>query len=335
MTCLVTGATGHVGPNLVRALIQEGRNVRALAIGPKEPALANLDVEYLEVDVRDEDRLNIAFLGAEVVYHLAALISVTGPQGGKVFDINVSGTRNVVQAALKAGVRRLVYFGSIHAFQQEPLDEPLDETRALVGENGFAYDRSKVLGQMEVLQAVRNGLDAVIVYPSAVLGPSDYTPSRVGRLLIELFQGQQPASVEGGCDWVDVRDVVLGAIAAEEWGRTGECYILSGQYKSLADLLEMASQVSGAAGPTFAWPQWVARLGIPFAWTVSHLAHSEQFLTSDALSVLRANSHIVHDKATRELGYRVRPLETTLRDTYAWFLEQGYIKQLAPSLRSG
>jgi len=179
----VTGATGHVGANLVRTLLQRGQRVRALVRQEDPEALRGLDVEKVRGDVRDPDSLRRAFAGVERLYHLAAQISIIGEMGGLVRATNVDGARNVGQAAMACGVQRMVHMCSVHAFQQEPLDQPLDETRVRVKRGSApAYDCSKAEGEAEIRALIAQGLDAVIVHPSAVIGPFDYRPSRVGTV---------------------------------------------------------------------------------------------------------------------------------------------------------
>lgn len=322
---VVTGANGHVGANLVRELLRRGARVRAV-IHRRDDALRGLEVERVPGDVRDPDSLRRAFDGAEIVYHLAAVISITGDRGGLVSAVNVAGVRNVVDAALDRRVKRLVHFSSLHAFEQEPFDEPLDEGRPRVSAaDRPAYDRSKAAGEREVRAGVERGLDAVIVNPSGILGPYDFEPSRMGRLLLRLHHGTLPALIGGGFDWVDVRDVVASALAAAERGRTGESYLLSGEWRSVPELARLAA-AAGARPPRLTCPDALARAVAPAALVLGKLTRREPLFTPESLRALRSNRKVVHDKATRELGHAPRPLENTVRDAYAWFAEAGIIK---------
>ena len=319
MTVAVTGATGHIGANLVRALVEHGHRVRVLT-HEESRSLVGLDVEAVPGDVLDPDSLRKALSGAEVVYHLAARISVTGDPDGMVHKINVEGTRNVARTCLREGVRRLVHFSSVHAFRQRPLDQPLDETRAPVqAPRSPAYDCSKAAGEQEVLAAVGDGLDAVIVNPSGVIGPHDYRPSRMGAVFLGLYRRRFPAMVAGGFNWVDVRDVVRSAIAAEKKGRRGERYLLAGHWVGIPDLARQFGEVSGARIPRWVSPMWMARLGAPFVTTVSRITRSTPLFTSESLEALRANRDVRRDKAERELGHAPRPIRETLADTFEWF----------------
>jgi len=189
MTVVVTGASGHVGANLVRALLDEGRPVRALVHANRQ-ALAGLDIEMVEGDIANPESLLKAFDGAEVVYHLAATISLLMDSWPLLERVNVTGTRNVVEACLRSGIRRLVHFSSIHALRQEPLETTVDELRPLVDSPRCPpYDRSKAAGEIEIHRGLERGLDAVIINPTAIIAPYDYRPSRFGQILLDLARG--------------------------------------------------------------------------------------------------------------------------------------------------
>ena len=302
MTAVVTGAAGHVGANLVRRLLECGESVRAV-IHEHDSALEGLDVERVRADVRDPASLRRAFRDAEVVYHLAAVISIDGDLGGLVPAVNVGGARNTAEAALACGVRRLVHCSSIHAFDQEPLDLPLDETRTRSDLRPHpAYDTSKARGEREVRRVIERGLDAVIINPTAILGPHDYLRSRLGRTFIELYNRSLPSLLEGGFNWVDVRDVCTGAMAAAARGRTGESYLLGGHWASVRSLAEIVHRLTGAAPPRLTLPVWVARMFVPFAVGYGRLRGAEPLYTGEALRALQANRRIDCSKAREELG---------------------------------
>ncbi|MFX0065947.1 MAG: NAD-dependent epimerase/dehydratase family protein [Candidatus Hermodarchaeota archaeon] len=321
MTTVVTGASGHIGANLVRTLLAEDRDVKGI-VRTDTRALKGLKIEIVKTDIRDLDMLIRGFEGAKIVYHLAAVISITGPQGGLVHDVNVNGVRNVVSACLECGVKRLVHFSSVHAFQQQPLDEPIVESRALVGEEAIAYDRSKALGLLEVMKGVEKGLNAVIIHPSGVIGPYDFKPSRMGTVLLDLFHQKFRALVNGGFNWVDVRDVVNGAIAIEKKGRTGENFILSGHWVSFKELADIVGEVTGKKIPHWISPMWLARFGAPIAQKIAELKRKDPLFTSESLLALRANHKMSHAKATKEIDYSPRPIRITIKDTYKWFINK-------------
>ena len=321
---VVTGANGLVGANLVRELLARGECLRVLVRSDDPASLRGLDVERVQGDVRDLASLKTAFRGAERVYHLAGQISIVGPMAGLVDATNVVGARNVGEAALACGLRRLLYMCSVHAFRQEPLNQPIDENRSRVrpGE-APAYDCSKAAGEMEIRRLIAQGLEAVIVHPSGIIGPFDFRPSRMGQVFIDLYYHRLPALVEGGFDWVDVRDVVAGSIAAMERGRNNQSYILSGTWKSIAALGDLAAAVTGVKPPALTTPPWLARAGAPLMESWARLTHQEPLYTRESLSALRANKNYVCAKAQRELGYHARPTPESVRDIYHWFAANG------------
>ncbi|MBI5499901.1 MAG: NAD-dependent epimerase/dehydratase family protein [Deltaproteobacteria bacterium] len=324
---LVTGAAGHVGGNLVRALLAQGRKVRALVHNDTR-ALEGLDVERVKGDVLDPATLRPAMEGVEVVYHLAAIITIEGDPDGRVRRTNVEGPHNVVAACLDAKVKRLIHFSSIHAFEQIPLLEQLDEGRPLE-QSGRApvYDQTKAAGQREVWDGVKKGLDAVIVHPTSVIGPFDFKPSRLGQVLLDLYFRRLPSLVGGGFDWVDVRDVVAAAMAAETRGRTGTNYLLGGKWRTVKELAHVAASVTGVRPPRFTSPLWLAKVGVPFALGWAKLTRTRPLYTFESLHALQySNRRISSERAQTDLGYSARPLEETIADSYAWFREAGMLE---------
>ncbi len=324
MTVVVTGASGHLGINLVHELVARGVPVRAL-VHRSKASLATLGVEQVAGSVTEPASLAAAFAGATRVYHVAGVISLDGDPDGRVWRVNVEGTANVARACREAGVGRLVHVSSVHAFDQHPLDRPLDEGRPQVADSArhSAYDRSKAASERAIREAIEQGLDAVIVNPTGIVGHVDHQPSRLGQLLLDLAARKLPALLDGGFDFVDVRDVVAGTLAASERGQTGANYILGNAWISLRELAEAASLITGVPAPRWVVPVATARLGVPIAKLVARLANKQPTLTHESLDVLVSNRSIRTDKAKRELDYRPRPLAETLRDAYRWFAERG------------
>jgi dihydroflavonol-4-reductase len=318
MLTVVTGAYGHVGANLVRALLDRGDEVRA-ADKRQTEALAGLDVEHVPVDVLEPESLEKAFDGADTVFHLAALISITGDPTGIVRRVNVEGPRNATQAALACGVSRFIHCSSAHAFDLERCGPELTEAgpRA-IGDHAPSYDRSKNEGENQVRAAIAKGLDAVIVNPTAVVGPHDYGPSRMGELLLQYRDRKIPVNISGGFDFVDVRDLVAGMLAAEQSGHTGENYLLSGHRHNADELAKLAGQVTGVKAPRISVP---VSLVSGLAPLVLKLTPSDRtpLVTPDSMHAVRYAPSVCHYKASKELGYLARPFIETIRDTYAWF----------------
>jgi dihydroflavonol-4-reductase len=325
MTVVVTGATGHVGGNLVRGLLDRGRRVRALVLeGEDLRPLEGLDVEIVTGDVREVESLRRAFAGAEVVYHLAAYISIRLDEGPFLEAINIQGTRNVIDVCLERSVRRLIHFSSIEAFADAPHDCLIDENAPLAESEDYSpYARSKAAAEKEVRAGIARGLDTVIIYPTGVIGPHDYRPSHFGQVLLDFSSGRLPALVEGGFNWVDVRDVVKGAIRAEEKAPTGGRYILAGHWVSVAELATLLEEIVGVKPPQLTLPMWLARISTPVVMAVDRLAGRRSLLTPASLKPLRGYRHISHARAARDLGYQPRPFKETLIETLQWFEANG------------
>jgi dihydroflavonol-4-reductase len=337
MTVVVTGASGHVGANLVRALLDQGRSVRALVHHDRR-GIEGLDLDVVQGDVRDLASLERAFAGAEVVYHCAARVSIQRDEGPLVEACNVEGPRYVVEACLRTGVRRLIHFSSIHAFQQHPLDEPLDETRAQVSldrANGSRraspYDRSKAAGEREVRQGIARGLDAVILNPTAVIGPHDYRPSHIGQVVLDLCRRRLPALVAGGFNWVDVRDVVAGALRAEQRAPTGASYLLVGHWVPVHELAATVADLSGVPTPRLVCPAWLAASAAPLFVAWGRLRGERPLFTPFSVLTLRdSNRTISYARAAQDLDYAPRPFQETIADTLGWFQSAGLLPASLP-----
>lgn len=325
MKVLVTGASGHLGGALVRALLERGDEVRALVYCSGE-TLDGLELERVDGSIHDEPSLQRAIEGCEVVYHLAGHISISGRDEPELTRLNVEGADRVARLCLEQGVRRLVHFSSVHALSQYPQDKPIDETNApALGAGFLPYDRSKATGEQRVQAHIARGLDAVIVNPGGCIGPYDHAPSRMGQVLLDLYHGRLPSLVKGGYTWVDTRDVAQGAIAAAERGRTGERYLLTGEFGSVKDIAECAHQATGRKMPRMVTPIWMAKLGVPFAVATAAITRTEPKFTFASLHALASNPQISSAKARQELGFDPRPLSQTIADTYDWFRQQGVI----------
>jgi dihydroflavonol-4-reductase len=319
---LVTGATGHIGNVLVRKLIERGEKVRALLLpGESRAPLEGLKVEALEGDVLDTSSIFKALQGVRGVFHLAGVISIMPGEIPIVRKVNVEGTRNVLQAARQMRVRKLVYTSSIHAIQR--IEEGvIDEQLPYDPKNPYGeYDRSKAEATLEVQNAARAGLEAVIVCPTGVIGPFDFRGSMMGSVIHDAAFAKPTLYVDGAYNFVDVRDVVNGMIAAYDKGKRGESYILSGQKISVRYLLETVREITGKHFFQMKVPFNLAEFAARFTpWYYRRSKTTPRF-TPYSLEVLQSNCDISHAKATRELGYRPRTLYETITDTVKWFFE--------------
>ena len=323
MLVAVTGAGGHLGGTLVRRLLDSGDRVRAIDLGPS-PALEGLDVEFVEGDVTDPQRMREALADVDGVYHLAAVISVVGDPTGLVERVNAQGPAVVADAALDAGVARFVHCSSVHAYDLSQVEGTLDEDGPRsIAASIPAYDRSKWSGELEVYRRVEKGLDAVVVNPSGVIGPNDYSGSRMGEVFRAVRDERLPAIVDGGFDWVDVRDVAEGLRSAFNGGATGENYLLSGARYDIVALTSLAAAEAGVAPPTRVLPRWAAKAWGPVGTWIARRNENALSMTSESMHALFNGPEISSAKASTDLGYTARPIEETIADSYAWFDENG------------
>ena len=236
------------------------------------------------------------------------------------------GTKNVLDVIKTSNVKRLIHFSSIHAYVHEPMDQPLDERRPLAINDTIRYNKSKALSHQMVLDDVKDGLDAVIISPTSVMGPNDFKPSLVGQAIIQLYKGKIPALIPGGYDWVDVRDVVQGTIQSFEHGKTGESYLLSGHYASLADLFKKLCLIKDSTKKLPILPFWLAEIGVPFLRGWARMTGSKPLYTKESVEILKSShKNISSEKAKREFAYSSRPFIETLEDTVSWFKEKDYL----------
>lgn len=316
----VTGASGHIGANLVRELISRGYEVVVL-IRRTSLALEGLDVDKVEGDLSDLQSLRRAFRGVEKVYHLAAHITIQPGEREKLESINVEGTRNVLQACQAEAVSTLVYFSSIHALDFRPLDQAVTEENPLLGERGGSgdYEYSKARAETLVRENRNGDLSTRIIYPTAVLGPYDFNLSLFGQVIMKMARGRLPALVPGGFDWVDVRDVAWGAVEAAEKGANGDRYILSGNYLSVSQVAAVIAELTGTPAPRLTIPAWLAGVSAPLMGVWARLRGETPVYTRYSLSALASNRQISHSRATRSFAYQPRAFHASMKDALQFY----------------
>ena len=318
---IVTGATGHLGNVLVKRLIAEGKEVGIIAHSkPPKDVFGDLPIKVFQGDVTEYSSLIEAFKQAEIVYHLAAKISISSGEFELLKKINVEGTANVVKACLECGVKRLLYTSSVHALYEEPhgveiLEKVPDSLDGVFGD----YARSKILAYKEVMKGVALGLDAVVVFPSGIIGPYDYKPSQIGQTVKNFLLGENSNYIDGVYDYVDVRDVVTGVLLASEKGKTGQGYTLGGNLLSVKDIYQILQEYTGRVAKITRIPTSIAYFFSFFAEAYAKWKKVEPLLTPYSVTVLKSNALISHKKAELELGYKVRPAKETLAAAVDWF----------------
>jgi len=321
---LVTGATGHIGNVLVRQLLERRECVRVLVRpGKTSAALEGLNVEIARGDILDRDSLEPALRGVSLVYHLAARISLTNQPDPLTERTNLEGTLNLLDAIRASLVERLVYASSVYALRKPEDGSPIDETQPFDElECHGAYDSSKARASLAVQKAVTDGLDAVIVCPSAVTGPYDFHGSETGRAIRLYMRPGLKFYVDGAYDFVDVRDVAQGFILAAEKGRRGETYILSGDRLTVREVAHMIGEASGGWHTALKVPLWLAYGIAGLLGGYSELTGMRASFTRYSLDAICSNSRISHARASRELGFQPRPARVAIVDAVRWF-QQG------------
>jgi len=318
---LVTGAAGHLGNALVRELVARHEKVRALVLpGENLTPLEDLDVEVFEGNILDFPRMLEACQGIELVFHLASLVAITEDKIDLMHKVNVEGTRNVIDASRQSGVRRLVYTSSIHALERPKSDVTIDEKLRFDPHNPAGpYDRTKAEATLLVLQAAQQGLDAVVVCPTGVIGPYDFKRSELGEMMLSWMKKGPSLSVQGKFDFVDVRDVALGHILAAKKGKSGETYLLSGEQLQISTMRSLVQQAAGIDTTEIKFPARLAAFVAPLAEFFYKITRTKPKFTRYSIETLRSNSKISSRKAQRELGYQPRRLYDSIKETVDWW----------------
>jgi dihydroflavonol-4-reductase len=326
---LVTGASGFVGSAVVRALLTAGYPVRAL-VRTSSPRgnLAALDVEVVVGDMRDAESVARAMADVRYLMHVAADYRLWSSDREELRRNNVAGTRTVMEAALRAGVERIVYTSSVAALALRADGMAADESTALAETAAIgAYKRSKVAAQ-DLVEAMiaRDALPTIIVNPSTPIGPRDIRPTPTGRIIVEAASGRMPAFVDTGLNLVHVDDVAAGHVAALERGKIGERYILGGQDALLADMLRDIALLVGRRPPRLRVPRRLLFPAAAMAEMIATRTGREPFLTLDGLRMAKNRMYFSSAKAAQELGYTARPYGEGLRDAVEWFRTAGQLR---------
>ena len=330
----VTGATGHLGANLVRRLVEDGKEVRVLLLkGEATDAIDGLGVEKVHGDLTDIDSLERAMQGCKQAYHVAAIVStvVATPElERKIFDTNVLGTQNLLRVALHLGYERVVVTGSYSAVGYD-LDRPTSPGDETMPQYPFdeilPYARTKQAVELECLKAVVEGLDVVVCTSCAVLGPNDYVPSRMGRTLMDHAHGKLHAYLPGGFEFVAARDIVDGHVRAMHRGRIGQKYVISTQFLSLDEIMDIFEEVTGRPRPKLKLPVGVmAGVAEVTSFFYNNFSpETPQRFTPAAVRILRQQRHADISKARTELGFEPSSIRKALHEAYADFARRGLV----------
>jgi len=327
MRALVTGATGFVGSRVARALLTDGWQVRALVReGADGRNLRELEVERAQGDLRDGASLERAVVGCQALFHLAADYRLGAPRPQELYRSNVEGTRNIVSAAVRAGVERIVYTSSVATIGLPADGAPgTEETPVRLTDMIGHYKRSKFLAEQAALELARAGAPLVIVNPSTPIGPGDVKPTPTGQIILDAALGRTPAYVDTGLNIVHVDDVAAGHLLALRSGRPGERYILGGEDMSLREILTQVCRLAARPAPRIRLPH-AAVLPIAYvAEAFARLTGSTTRVTVEGVRMSQKRMYFSSTKAMRELGYRYQAPAQAFTDAVAWFRQEGYL----------
>lgn len=319
---LVTGAAGHLGNAIVHRLLELGKDVRALVL-PHEKHIPAANIEIFYGDVCNKESLEAYFENPQkkdmIVIHCAGIVSIASKYQQKVYDVNVNGTKNLVDLCEKHNVKKLVYVSSVHAIPEKPKGQTISETNLFDSDDVVGlYAKTKSQATDIVLAAARRGLNASVVHPSGITGPLDNGKGHITMLVSDYCNGRLTAAMNGGYDFVDVRDVAEGIISCCNKGKPGECYILSNGFFTIGEILYMLHEITGIKEIKCFLPLWFIKLTAPMAELYYKILRRPPLFTPYSIYTLNSNSLFSHEKATKELGYTTRDMKETLRDTVNW-----------------
>lgn len=334
---IVTGANGHLGNTIVRMLKNQNVMIRGLILpSDSDKMLRNLGVDVYRGDVRKPQTLEAIFDTSMIydeellvyVIHAAGIVSIAQKKNPILEEVNVHGTMNVCNLALLHHVHRFIYISSVHAIPELPDPEIISETTTFSPDlvHG-AYAKTKATATSYVLNQVKNGLNAIVIHPSGIIGPYDFGKAHMTMMIEDYLNGYLTSRIKGAYDFVDVRDVASGIIQATISGQVGSCYILSGNHVSLKELFAELKLLSGKKLKINVLPMWFAKITAPLAELFYKFRKLPPIYTSYSLYTLESNSHFSNEKARRELNYVPRSLNETLYDTLTWLVQENRVKR--------
>lgn len=316
---LITGAAGHLAVATIKRLRSQDCVIRGLIL-PVEFGRNDDKITYYTGDVTRPETMDKFFSHSEayevIVIHMAALITVQEKISPVVYDVNVNGTRNVIEKCRQYHVKRLIYVSSVHAIPEPDRKVVLTEVSHFSKEEVQGeYAQTKAMATQMVLDAGKKGLDVVVVHPSAMLGPGDPGRNHLIQFMQMYLDRKLPVCVQGGYDMVDVRDVAEGILSAADRGRSGECYLLTNRYVTMPELLEYMRRAARRKNRTPCFPYWLAKAALPLVKNIAGRTGRRLIFTMYSLQILRSGVHFCHDKASMELFYYPRDIRDTVTDT--------------------
>src|SRR6266403_1837389 len=326
MTTLVTGASGFLGSHVARQLVARGEKVRVLLrASSNNRAIADLPLEYVTGDLRDSASLARALAGVTRVFHVAADYRLWAKRKQDIYDSNVGGTRNLLDAAKRAGVEQLIYTSTVATIAVDRPQHPNEFTDAKLEEMVGHYKRSKWMAEREALGAAKSGLPVIVAMPTPPVGPWDWKPTPTGKIILDFLNGKMPGYVETGLNFIGVEDCAAGHLLIAEKGKVGERYLLGGENLTLKQMLDTLAKITGLSAPSLKIPHGLA-LGVAYANTVfSRLLGREPGIPVEGVKIARHMMFVDCSRAQRELGFKAGPVAAALERAVRWYEANGYI----------
>jgi dihydroflavonol-4-reductase len=327
MKTLVTGATGFLGSHVARHLAARGESLRVLVRPASDTrALEGIEAERVTGDLRDAGSLKRAMEGVSRIFHVAADYRLWARDPREIYESNVTGTRNLLEAARSANIERIVYTSTVATIAvPRPGPLPDETTRASLGEMIGHYKRSKFETEECALRAAEAGLPVVIVNPTTPIGPGDWKPTPTGKIIVDFLNGRMPGYVDTGLNFVPVEDCAAGHLLAAESGRVGERYILGGRNLTLKELLTMLAAVSGRKAPRWKFPHALAYAAAAANTVVARLLSREPQIPLEGVRMARHKMFVDSSKAQRELGFSPGALEAAVERAVRWYQTNCYV----------
>jgi dihydroflavonol-4-reductase len=326
MSTLVTGAAGFLGSHLTRQLVARGDDVRVLLrASSTNRAIADLPLEYVTGDLRDPASLERAMKGVKRVFHVAADYRLWAKRKQDIYDSNVGGTKNLLDAAKRAGVEQLIYTSTVATIAVDRPQHPNEFTDAKLEEMVGHYKRSKWMAEKEALGAAKSGLPVIVAMPTTPVGPWDWKPTPTGKIILDFLNGNMPGYVKTGLNFVGVEECAAGHLLVAEKGKVGERYLLGGENLTLKEMLDTLAKITGLRAPMLKIPHGLA-LGVAYANTAfSRLVGREPQIPVEGVKIARHMMFVDCARAKRELGFQAGPVAAALERAVRWYEANGYI----------
>jgi dihydroflavonol-4-reductase len=327
MTTLVTGASGFLGSHVARQLVARGEEVRVL-MRPSSTnrAVADLSLEYVTGDLRDPASLDRALAGVQYVFHVAADYRLWARKSSEIYDSNVGGTKNLLEAAKRAKLEKFIYTSTVATIAVDRPELPTEATDARLDEMVGHYKRSKWMAEREALNAAREGLPVVIAMPTTPVGPGDWKPTPTGKIILDFLNGKMPGYVETGLNFVGAEECAEGHLLVAEKGKVGERYLLGAENLTLKQMLDALSKITGLPAPSLKIPHGLA-LGVAYMNTIfSRLIGKEPQIPVEGVKIAQHMMFVDCRRAQRELGFKPGSVAAALERAVRWYEANGYLK---------